>query len=199
MPTEHNPETGSTSLKRMILGQAMEATAIPIVLFSSDTLAGGDEAEGQPDDVAAAAKDLDIDLDGMRNAAMFGAEECANLGLKAYFFPLFDHYDAELANVTDDEWRQIATMHEIGFHTASHAAVTEVTQRTVQREVVEPMVRIEAIAGYRPRIGAWKGGSRFDPGMVGDQTARAYGVRFLVSNWSIERVPPELDPSGDGP
>jgi hypothetical protein len=29
--------------------------------------------------------------DGMRDAALFGAEECANLGLKAYFFPLFDH------------------------------------------------------------------------------------------------------------
>jgi hypothetical protein len=66
MPTEHNPETGSTSLKRMILGQAMEATAIPMVLFSSDTLAGGDGAEGQPEDVAAAAEDLGIDLDGLR-------------------------------------------------------------------------------------------------------------------------------------
>ena len=66
MPTEHNPETGSTSLKRMILGQAMEATAIPMVLFSSDTLAGGDAVDGQPEDVAAAAKDLGIDLDGLR-------------------------------------------------------------------------------------------------------------------------------------
>ena len=136
--------------------------------------------------------------DGMRDAALFGAEECANLGLKAYFFPLFDHYDPELANVTDDEWRQIATVHEIGFHTASHAAVTEVTPRTVNREVVEPMVRIEAIAGYRPRIGAWKGGSRFDPGLVGDQTARAYGVRFLISNWSIERVPSGSADHGPG-
>lgn len=138
--------------------------------------------------------------DGMRDAAMFGAEECHQLGLTAYFFPLFQHYDPELANVTDDEWREIATVHEIGFHTASHAAVTEVTPRTVQREVVDPMTRIEAIAGYRPRIGAWKGGSRFDPGLLGDQTARAYGVRYLVSNWSIERVPPESsDPGRDGP
>jgi hypothetical protein len=52
------------------------------------------------------------------------------------------------------------------------------------------MTRIEAIAGYRPRIGAWTGGSRFDPGLLGDRTARAYGIRHLVSNWSIERVPP---------
>lgn len=65
--------------------------------------------------------------DGMRDAALFGAEVCAGLGLRAYFFPLFQHYDPHLANVTDDECRQIATTHEIGFHTASHAAVTEVT------------------------------------------------------------------------
>ena len=66
MPTEHNPETGSTSLKRMILGQAMEATAIPMVLFSSDTLADGDGPDGQPEGVARAAQDLDIDLDGLQ-------------------------------------------------------------------------------------------------------------------------------------
>jgi hypothetical protein len=66
MPTEHNPETGSTSLKRMILGQAMEATAIPMVLFSSDTLAGDDGTDGQPETVAGAANDLGIDLDGLQ-------------------------------------------------------------------------------------------------------------------------------------
>ena len=106
---------------------------------------------------------------------------------------------ADLGNVTDDEWRQIAAVHEIGFHTAGHAAVTEVTPRTVQREVVQPMVRVEAIAGYRPRIGAWKDRSRFDPGLVADQTARAYGMRYVVSDWSIERLPPDSDASGDGP
>ena len=63
MPNEHNPETGSTSLKRMILGQAMEATAIPMVLFCADTLAGADEPDGQSQAVAGAATALDIDLD----------------------------------------------------------------------------------------------------------------------------------------
>ena len=66
MPTERNPETGSTSLKRMILDQAMEATAIPMVLFRSDTLATGDEPVVQPDAVARAAAGLGIDLDGLR-------------------------------------------------------------------------------------------------------------------------------------
>ena len=66
MPSEHNPETGSTSLKRMILGQAREGTAIPMVLFSSDTLAADDGPDGQSDTVARAADDLGIDLDGLQ-------------------------------------------------------------------------------------------------------------------------------------
>ena len=66
MPTEHNPETGSTSLKRMILGQAMEATAIPMLLFSSDTLTAGDAPDGPPDAVALAATELGIDLDSLQ-------------------------------------------------------------------------------------------------------------------------------------
>ncbi len=134
--------------------------------------------------------------DGMRDAALFGAEECANLGLRAYFFPLFAHYDPHLANVPDDEWRQIAAVHEIGFHTATHATAAEITPRSVQREVIDPIARIEAITGHRPRIGAWKGGSRFDAGLLGDRTARAHGIRHLISNWSIERIP-QADPDGD--
>lgn len=63
MATEHNPGTGSTSLKRMILGQAMEATAIPMVLFSSDVLADTAAPDETPDAVARAAADLGIDLD----------------------------------------------------------------------------------------------------------------------------------------
>ena len=62
MPTEHNPETGSTSLKRMILGQALEATAIPMVLFSSETLRDGPAAPDPPDAVARTAEGLGIDL-----------------------------------------------------------------------------------------------------------------------------------------
>lgn len=136
--------------------------------------------------------------DGMRDAALFGAEECAALGLRAYFFPLFDHYDPHLANVTDDEWRQIAAVHEIGFHTATHATVAEVFERNLQREVIGPIERIEAITGQRPRIGAWRGGSRWDGDRLGNRTARDLGLRHLVSNWSIERVPPAgADGTGD--
>ncbi len=65
MPTEHNPETRSTKLKRMILGQALEGTAIPMMLFSSDTLADGDDQADHPEVVARAAAGLGIDLDAL--------------------------------------------------------------------------------------------------------------------------------------
>jgi hypothetical protein len=52
-------------LKRMILSQSVEGTAIPMVLFGDDTLAaGGDDAE-PPEGVARAAAGLGIDPDGL--------------------------------------------------------------------------------------------------------------------------------------
>ena len=191
-------------------GHSAALTRSPIVALNFHEIAAGNRAEVRralrhvaslgprydPDEVAPAdGPRVFVALyDGMREAALFGAEACADLGLRAYFFPLFEHYDPQLANLTDDEWRQIAAVHEIGFHTASHSTVGEVSHLTVQREVIGPIARIEELAGYRPRIGAWKGGSRFDPGLLGDRTAREHGIRHLVSNWSIERVPP-ADPS----
>ncbi|WP_250036433.1 hypothetical protein [Paractinoplanes maris] len=65
MPTEHNPETNSTKLKRMILSQSVEGTAIPMVLFSSDTLGDADDRAEQPEVVARAAGGLGIDLDDL--------------------------------------------------------------------------------------------------------------------------------------
>jgi hypothetical protein len=61
VPTEQNPETTSTHLRRLILSQSVEGTAVPMVLFSDETLAaGGDDT--QPEEVARTAGDLGIDL-----------------------------------------------------------------------------------------------------------------------------------------
>ncbi|MGK5683619.1 hypothetical protein [Actinoplanes sp. URMC 104] len=65
MPTEHNPETNSTTLKRMILSQSVEGTAIPMVLFGDDTLAAAGDAAGGSEAVAGAAAGLGIDLDAL--------------------------------------------------------------------------------------------------------------------------------------
>jgi hypothetical protein len=52
-------------LKRMILSQSVEGTAIPMVLFSDDTLAQGDASADQPEVVASAATGLGVDPDGL--------------------------------------------------------------------------------------------------------------------------------------
>jgi hypothetical protein len=65
VPSEHNPETGSTHLRRMILSQSVAGTAVPMVLFSDDTLAAGDEPADQPPDVARVAAGLGVDLDSL--------------------------------------------------------------------------------------------------------------------------------------
>ena len=61
MPSEQNPEIGSTHLRRLILGQSVTGAAVPMVLFSDDTLAAGDDPAGAPEDVAQIAADLGID------------------------------------------------------------------------------------------------------------------------------------------
>jgi peptidoglycan/xylan/chitin deacetylase (PgdA/CDA1 family) len=127
--------------------------------------------------------------DGYRETGLFGAELCADLGIHAYFFPIFASADPQRAQLTDDDLAQIATAHELCFHSTSHFGADQVTPDTVAREVVEPIERMRAVTGAVPRIGAWRGGTRFDDQTLGDRTMRDLGVRFQVSNWSIERIP----------
>ncbi|MBL7253499.1 hypothetical protein [Paractinoplanes lichenicola] len=58
MPSEQS------HLKRMILSQSVEGTAIPMVLFSDDTLAEAGPAD-QPEVVTRTAAGLGIDPDGL--------------------------------------------------------------------------------------------------------------------------------------
>lgn len=127
--------------------------------------------------------------DGYHDTGLFGAELCADLGIRAFFFPIFASADPARATLTDSDLEQIATVHEICFHSTSHVAAEQVTPDTLAREVLDPVERIRSITGKRPRIGAWRGGTRFDDQTLGDRTLRGLGLRYLVSNWSIERVP----------
>ena len=127
--------------------------------------------------------------DGYGFAGRFGADLCAQLGIRATFFPLFEPTDEPgCAELTDDELSDIAQAHEIGFHTSSHVLPTEVTPATLDREVLEPLRRIEAISGRVPRLAAWRGGARFDHRRLGDATLLEAGVRGMMSNWSVERI-----------
>jgi hypothetical protein len=65
VPSERNPETNSTQLKRMIIGQSVAGTAVPMVLFGDDALIDVDGPAGHPEAVSRAAADLGIDLDAL--------------------------------------------------------------------------------------------------------------------------------------
>lgn len=130
--------------------------------------------------------------DGFRDAGLFGADLCHRLGIRAYFFPIFRPGEKPgSGELTDDDLAQVAAVHEIGFHTSSHLLAREVNEDNVVEEVLGPVRQIEAITGVRPRIAAWRGGTRFDPGLLGDRQLRDLGLRHLVSNWSVERIPPD--------
>jgi peptidoglycan/xylan/chitin deacetylase (PgdA/CDA1 family) len=126
--------------------------------------------------------------DSYRDASLFGAELCHELGIRAFFFPLFSSPDAMRGQLTDDDLRDIATAHEVGFHTSSHLRAADITEANLDEEMLEPVRRIEAATGTRPRVAAWRGGLRFDDSMLGDQSLRRLGIRFLVSNWSVEEI-----------
>ena len=134
--------------------------------------------------------------DSYREAGLFGADLCHRLGIRAYFFPVFEPFDeAGTADLTDAELADISTVHEIGFHSASHRSAVEITEETLEREVDEPVRRITALSGRPPRVGAWRGGARYDDTVPANRRLRDLGVRYLMSNWSVEAIPSGAAPA----
>lgn len=125
--------------------------------------------------------------DGFARTAEFAADLCCGLGLRAMFFPVFTA--PRLGRLlTDAELADLAAVHEVGWHTASHVAARGVDEATLETEVVEPFERIERVTGRPPRIGAWRGGTRFDETLPGNRALVELGLTHLVSNWSVEGV-----------
>jgi Polysaccharide deacetylase len=127
--------------------------------------------------------------DGWRDTTLFGAEACADLGIRAFFFPITRPQASGRGTVTAEDLAQIATVHEVGFHTATHRSAPAINASIVRAEVDRPMVELEAATGRRPRIAAWLLGSRFDDALLANRRLRDLGVEFLMSNWSLERIP----------
>jgi hypothetical protein len=132
--------------------------------------------------------------DGFRDEGLWGAQVCAELGLTAWFFPLFVPVDGDgaaaeeggeplgpLELLTADDLAQIGRVHEIGLHSASYRRAADLGPADLQKEVHEPL---DAIAA------AWRRGTRFNPDNLADQVLRERGVTHVVSNWSVEAIPP---------
>ncbi|WP_157974011.1 polysaccharide deacetylase family protein [Desertihabitans aurantiacus] len=153
-------------------------------LARAATLAPSLVAEGATDGLRV----LVAFYDGFRDTALFGAEECDRLGLRAVFFPIFASGDPERAQLSDADLAELADRHELGVHTSSHRTAPAVTEELVEQEVVAPVRRVGAAAGRTPRLAAWCGGSRYDAALPGNRALRELGVQQLVSNWSVERI-----------
>jgi peptidoglycan/xylan/chitin deacetylase (PgdA/CDA1 family) len=163
-----------------------------------------DEARRSLKQIVAMAPTLDLDrlddptdgprvvigwYDGWRDTALFGAEACADLGIRAFFFPITRPQNSGRGTVTPDDLAQIAAAHEVGFHTATHRSAPAVSRTNLRAEVDRPLAELEAATGRRPRIAAWLLGARFDPDLIGNQRLRELGVEYVMSNWSLERIP----------
>jgi len=126
--------------------------------------------------------------DGDASTARWAADLCAGLGVRAWFYPVDWTSLEDGPRVTDADLADIATAHELAFHTATHRSAAEVTPATVTAEVTAVVERLTRVAGRPPRLGAWRGGARFDAAELGNQALRDLGVTHLVSNWSVEPV-----------
>jgi hypothetical protein len=126
--------------------------------------------------------------DGDADTAHWAAELCSRLDVRAWFYPVRWTSLEEGRRVDDDELAEIATAHELAFHTATHRSAVEVTPETVSAEVTDVVQRLTHAAGRPPLLGAWRGGARFDADELGNRAIRDLGVTHLVSNWSVERI-----------
>ena len=146
---------------------------------------------GEPYDPDGEGTDPQVALafyDGDASTAHWAADLCAGLGVRAWFYPLEWTSLEDGPRVTDADLAEIATAHELAFHTATHRSAAEVTPETVTAEVTAVVERLTRAAGRPPRLGAWRGGARFDAAELGNRALRDLGVTHLVSNWSVEPV-----------
>ena len=126
--------------------------------------------------------------DGDRDTGRFADRLCRDLGVRAWFFPVDVTALEDGPRLDDGDLEEIAQHHELAFHTATHRSAAEVTPETVTAEVTAVVERLTRAAGRPPRLGAWRGGARFDAAELGNRALRDLGVTHLVSNWSVEPV-----------
>jgi hypothetical protein len=63
-----------------------------------------------------------------------------------------------------------------------------VTASDAEREVLEPVRRIEEVTGTRPPAFAWCLGAPFDPASAAGRAVLEAGIRYQVSNTAYQRI-----------
>lgn len=150
--------------------------------------------------------------DGYRNHVTVAAPVCDELGITAWFFPptaflsvppdgqreyaedhdiglLAEEFDQPAFAMTWDDLEAISRRHVVAAHTANHVSDTEiVTGEDAEREVLEPVRRIEEVTGACPPAFAWCLGAPFDPSSPAGRAVVAAGIRYQVSNTAYQRI-----------
>ena len=155
---------------------------------------------------------IPVFYDGYLNNATVAAPVCDELGITAWFFPptaflsvapaeqagYADAHDITLVDEERDQpslamsWEDleaISRRHVVAAHTANHSQARHiVTVEDVEREVLEPVRRIEEVTGTRPPAFAWLYGTPFDPSSVAGRAVLDAGIRYAVSNTAYQRI-----------
>jgi peptidoglycan/xylan/chitin deacetylase (PgdA/CDA1 family) len=150
--------------------------------------------------------------DGYRNHATVAAPVCDELGITAWFFPptaflsvppeaqreyaechdiglLAEEAGQPAFAMTWDDLEVISRRHVVAAHTANHVSDAEiVTAADAEREVLEPVRRIEQVTGTRPPAFAWCLGAPFDPSSAAGRAVLQAGIRYQVSNTAYQRI-----------
>lgn len=157
---------------------------------------------------------LPVFYEGYRNSAEVAAPILEELGLTGWFFvctgfldtppPQQEAYarahsiglvpeDLDRARpiaMTWDQVRDLSRNHVVTPHTASHESVGWIrTEDDVQREIVGPKQRMDAVTGQDSACFAWLEGTHYGHDPVNDEAVRRAGYRYVFSNTMIQRLP----------
>jgi peptidoglycan/xylan/chitin deacetylase (PgdA/CDA1 family) len=155
---------------------------------------------------------IPVFYEGYRNNAEVAGPVCDELGLTAWFFICTGFVDCPPAEqeqfarshnidllpaefgrdrvaMTWDQVADLSRRHVVTPHTASHDGIADiVTDEDLEREIVQPKRRMDAVTGQSAPAMAYLWGSPFGGSPRHDDAVRAAGYRYLFSNTMIQQV-----------
>ncbi|HZZ95815.1 MAG TPA: polysaccharide deacetylase family protein [Jatrophihabitantaceae bacterium] len=152
--------------------------------------------------------------EGYRNSAEVAGPICDDLGLTGWFpictafvdcpaaeqevFARSHHIGlvpedldraGERIAMSWDEIADLSTRHVVTPHTAAHVGINDTAgDDDLEREVIEPKRRMDAVTGQSAPAFAWLHGTRWGMSERHDRAVRAAGYRYLISNTMIHRI-----------
>lgn len=155
---------------------------------------------------------IPVFYEGYRNNYEVAAAVCDALDIPAWFFVCTGFVDCPPAEqeqfarshmidlvasehgrdrlaMTWDEVSELSRRHVVTPHTASHEGIAEiVTDADLEREIIEPKRRLDAITGQDSPAMAYLWGSPFGGSERHDAAVRAAGYRYFFSNTMVQRI-----------